>query len=361
VGGRAADKPASPAAAAAPAAAPEKPAKPPSVIMDPSAKDWVLEPVCGNRTAGVFRFIDGPALQAGGITRPWGGAVSDDGTLYVRNAAQGLVEVTPDGKARLLFDKSGPIEGPAERCAAGEPVWNPKEKTLYMTGPNCLRRVVTKPDGTRWVEVVAGVPGKPGKDDGPARTATITKLMAAPFGNRQGVCDGLFCTSKGVVYFSDDGIRKLENGVVTTVTRKVKGFMSYNEEDDLFYLPAQGVRGGATFDPKTGAITTVVGAKTDHNESNHDGPALVEATFNSNFAYCYWDPFHKALWVFGPDEVRIRWLKDGWVKTVMSESKDLPLCWIVIMAVDSRGRAYGSSGLVDSVVWRLRNTKEVQP
>ena len=57
------------------------------------------------------------------------------------------------------MEKEGRIEGLMEECQAGRPIWNPKEKTLYLTGPNCLRKVVGKPDGTRWVEVVAGVPG----------------------------------------------------------------------------------------------------------------------------------------------------------------------------------------------------------
>lgn len=316
---------AEPRAGAAKPGAATSPDKTPGVVLDPSADDWVLEPVLGNSSAGVYRFIDGPALQAGGVLRPRHAAVADDGTIFVRSSGEDLIKVTPDGTARLLFEKDGLVEGPAERCAAGEPVWNPKEKTLYMTGPNCLRRLVTRPDGTRWVEVVAGIPNKPGKEDGLAKTATITKLMAEPFGNNQGVCDGLFITSKGTVYFSDDGIRKLDGGVVTTITRDVPGFMHYNEEENLFYLPSvkDRIRGGATFNPKTGEIKRIVGSQpsTGHYEVNHDGPALTDASFNSNFHYCFWDTKHKALWVFGPDERRLRWLKDGWVKTIMPESK----------------------------------------
>lgn len=345
---------------AASAAPPAQPVKPPPVMLDPSAGDWVIEPALGNPTAGAYRMLDGPALQAGGVIRPWRAAIADDGTFYVRSSDDGLIQVSPDGQARLLLEADGLVEGPAPLCRAGEPVWNPKEKTLYLTGPNCLRRFVTGGDGKRRVEVVAGVPGKAGRDDGPAKAATMN-LMAEPFGNNQGVCDGLFITSKGVVYFSDGGIRKLEDGQVTTVTRDVPGFMHYNEAEDLFYLPSvkDRIRGGATFNPKTGEVKRIVGSPKDtgHYEINHDGAALTEASFNSNFHYCFWDVKRQALWVFGPDENRLRWLKDGAVRTVMDKDK-VRLVWLGPIAVDPHGRVLVCGASNKPVVWRLRNTKE---
>lgn len=333
------------------------------VIMESGSEDWVLEQFAGNGMAGAFRFIDGPGLQAGGIGLIWRVALADDGTVYVRSMNDGLIRITPDGVARLIMEKDGLLEGPVERCAAGEPVWNPKEKTLYMTGPRCLRRVVTDPDGKRRVEVVAGIPDKAGRDDGPAKSATFETLMPAPFGNNQGVCDGMFITTNGVIYLSDNGIRKLENGVVSTVAREVPGFMDYNEDEDLFYLPSykDKIRGGAVFDPKTKTITRIVGSprSTGHYEVNHDGPALTEASFNSNFCHCTWDRKHKALWVFGPDEERFRWLKDGCVKTVQTGAK-LGVKWCRVVAVDSKGTAYIGASSNPGVLFRLRNTKEVQ-
>ena len=91
-----------------------------------------------------------------------------NGTIYLTTKMLGadvprLLKVTPDGMLRVVMEPDGLIEGLMQECQAGDPIWNPKENTLYLTGPNCLRRVVTHPDGSRWVEVVAGIPNTAGQ------------------------------------------------------------------------------------------------------------------------------------------------------------------------------------------------------
>ena len=335
--------------------------KVPEVVLDESSADWVVEPFAGNASAGQQTFFDGPALQAGGIGKPLRAVEAPDGTVYLRTRS-GIVKITPEGIARLVLRNAGAVEGSAEAAAAGEFAWNPKENCLYLTGPNCIRRLVVGPEGSRRVEVVAGTPYAAGHVDGPALSAKMTHLTMDPLWDYQGICDGFHVTSKGVLYFSDGGIRKLEDGAVTTLTKSVPGFMTYNEEADLFYLPSQdGIRGGATFDPKSGAVARIVGSprSTGHYEVNHDGPALTDASFNSNFSHCLWDPHHQALWVWGPDEKRFRWLKNGWVRTVITD-KQGQLVWVNVIGLGAKGSIYLSGASNPTGVWRARPAKEAK-
>ncbi|MBA4388994.1 MAG: hypothetical protein C0404_13515 [Verrucomicrobia bacterium] len=371
----AAEKPPATLPAAQPEAKPPAPAPEnlPEVVLDDSSPDWVVEPFAGNASAGQQVFFDGPALQVGGLGAPNPIVETPDGTVYF-NTGAGLAKVAPDGTLRLVLRSVGKVEGPADEVASGRPVWNPKDNSLYLTGPNCIRRLYTKPDGTRWVEVVAGTPDKPGKDDGPAKTATLSFNP----GSGQGVCDGFFATSKGTIYFSDGGIRKLENGAITTVTRAVPGFQAYDEEADTFYFPLAYSKPegffAKSFDPKTGNSAIVcgmlkptwrkegypAGSVENRFNRNSDGPALTHASFNSNFHHCLWDPYHKALWVFGPDEERFRWLKDGWVRTVITK-KQGQLVWCGVFGVGPKGQIYLTGASAPYGVWRARNTKEVKP
>jgi hypothetical protein len=320
-----------------------------------------VERFVGNTVAGQQAFFNGPALQAGGVGRPARLVVAPDGTAYFYSPDVGVVKVTPDGIAKLVLNETGKVEGPAEEVAAGDPVWNPKDNTLYLSGPNCIRRLYIKPDGTRWVEVVAGTPGKPGQQDGPAKAATIKD-----FG-------GPYCTDKGVIYFSDDGVRKLENGTITTVTKAIKGFGAYDEDADIFYF-AGPPQSAYSFDPKTGKSARVLGMPTrpwrqegypngaieNRWGANSDGPALTHASFNSSGPWLLWDRGHKALWFGGPDEDRVRWLKDGWAKTVMTR-KQQGLVWLSVIGVDAKGRIYIAGASNPTGVWRAYNKKEVKP
>ena len=386
---------------------PAAPATPsyPMTVPDESAGDWAIDRFAGASSAGP-EFFQGPARQAGGLGRPGSVAPAPDGTVYIATAA-GVVEVAADGTLRLVIGGGGSqVEGSPDQVVGGGLAWNPKEKMLYLTGPNCIRRLVIKEDGSRVVEVVAGTPRKAGLEDGPAKAATFTTV-----GN-------LCINSRGAIYFLDgrtygECIRKLENGEVTTVTRNGRGGgrvdgplaqakfnliglggnISLGEEDDVLYMADHWNFAARRIDIKNGQVTTVAGMlkpkewrrekQTEIEKrynGNADGPAIAWASFNSGCAYCCFDPVHKALWAGGPDESRFRWVKDFWgkegmVKTVIGAkggdkwNKDglgvpadgVKLVWNSVCAVDAQGRAYLAASSDPNGVWRAYSRKEVKP
>ena len=95
---------------------------------------------------------------------------------------------------------------------------------------------------------------------------------------------------------------------------------------------------------------------------------MSHASFVSGIAFVCWDPVHRALWVGGPDENRLRWLRDGWVRTVLAtgrrhnwpedalgvDPKNARLVWTHVRAVDAKGRAYIVAASSKTGVWRAR-------
>lgn len=379
----------------------------PIVIFDDSIGDWVVDRFAGNNTAG-SRFYQGPAREVGGLQRPGGCVEAGDGTVYLTCGLAGatvkkLLKVTPDGVLRLVMEENGAIEGPIEFCQAGAPIWNPKEKELYLTGPNCLRKVVEKPDGSRRVEVVAGIPGKAGHHDGPAKEATFQTRSR-----------GVVCNCRGTFFWLEEkGLRRIEKGTVSSVSLKFmegpKGFgfamagglLSLGENDDTLYItdfygsPDRHSKRILKCDLKTGELTRVCGVNTRKEKmyrpkekwrygKESDGPALTHVGGNSGMKGRY-DPFYNALWVGGPDHLRFRWLRldgDGWVRTVFGArrpgTKPQPfglkelnavgipgeqfrfyLCGVA--GVDSKGGVFISQWADQSGVWRAYNKKTVRP
>jgi hypothetical protein len=310
----------------------------PEVIFDESVGDWVVDRFAGNTMAGSW-FYQGPAREVGGLRPrkcPGECVATPDGTVYVMCGLDGgsfaqLVEVDPDGTLHLLMGNKGLIEGPMELCRAGHPIWNPRENTLYLGGLNCVRKVVNKPDGSRWVELVAGVPGKAGRQDGPAQQATFQSFYR-----------GAVCNSRGTIFWLEDqGLRRIEDGTVSSVPLKFaekeesfnfimrQNLLSLGENDDTLYISDHYGTGHQRIlrcDLKTGQLTRVCGINPKAGGDRHrrfgreaDGPALTHASDNSGMSGHY-DPFHRALWISGPDAQRLRWLKfdgDGWVRTVI--------------------------------------------
>lgn len=387
----------------------------PLVIFDDSMGDWVVDRFAGNTMAGSWLY-QGPALEAGGlqpIRAPGQCVATPDGTVYILCALPGgsfpkLVEVAPDGALRLLMGDKGLIEGPMELCRASHPLWNPKENTLYLAGFNCLRKVVKRPDGSLWVEVVAGIPNRPpppppyGKpyvaQDGPAKEATFQSWFR-----------GAVCNSRGTIFWLEDrGLRRIEDGAVSSVplkfTEKEEGFsfimrqnlLSLGEDDDTLYISDNYGAGHQRIlrcDVRTGTLTRVCGINPRAGDGDRfkrfgreaDGPALTHASDNSGI-WGHYDPFHRALWINGPDASRLRWLKldgDGWVRTVIGarrpETKPerfgprelngpgVPAEHFIsdrynyFAGTDSRGGLYIIRWTDTTGVWRAYNKKEVKP
>jgi hypothetical protein len=242
------------------------------------------------------------------------------------------------------------------------------------------------------------VPGKPGFDDGPAASATFTHI------------DSIVINSRGTIHILDhnERMRRLEDGRVTTLNAKVRGGkrldgplaeatfamiglggnLCAGEDDDALYLSDHWNFCVRRIDLKRGEVTTVAGMlKPDRPPAqqtpqekrfngNCDGPALTWASFNSGCAYVCWDAVHQALWCGGPDENRFRWLKDGWLRTVVGSKPDqykwpkdaigVPaervfLCWNAVVATDANGGVYLSCSGEPSGLWRARNAKEARP
>ena len=367
----------------------------PRVIPDESVGgQWMVDRFVGNSTAG-SHFYQGPALEIGGLQRPDQFVITGDGTAYMTfglktTDKKQLAKVTTDGQLTLMMEEFGAVEGPMELCQAGVPIWNPKEKALYLTGPNCLRRLVEKSDGSRWIEVVAGIPYKPGNRNGSADKATF-----------QSQYRGVVCNSQGVFFWlEDNGLRRIENGTVSSVPltingKKIKhfslamatGLLSLGENDDTlyiseFYIPRRIFR----CDLRTGQLTKIIGHDEEKKKRRRkrkgrggkeaDGPALTHFLSNSGVKG-YYDSFYNAIWVFGPDSNRLRWYRldgDGWVRSVIGYQnpkgksgsfglKELNTAGVPsdqflyrycrIAGIDAKGGIYLKMGREESGIWRI--------
>ena len=378
-------------------AAAEQPEDMPKMILDDSAAGWVVDRFAGNSTAGP-QLLQGPAREVGGLGR-CGACVLPDGTVYIPFAG-GLAEVDTEGTLRLVLEDRDILQGTTQQvCAHAGVAYNPRDKRLYVTGRNCLRRLVMSPGAPARAEVVAGVPGKPGFDDGPAEAATFTRI------------DSVVIDSRGTIYLLDHNkrIRRIEKGEVTTLNANVHsgkridgplaearfsmiglgGNLCAGEDDDTLYLSDHWNFCVRRIDLKNGIVSTVAGMpkpkqwrrqeqtpQQKRYNANCDGPALTWASFNSGCAYVCWDPVHKALWCGGPDENRFRWLKDGWLRTVVGAKPDrykwpkdavgVPaakvfLCWNAVVATDAKGGVYLSCSGQPDGLWRAHHAKEVTP
>ncbi len=378
---------------APPLLAEKAPENVPKLVLDESADDWVLDRFAGNTTAGQ-RFFQGPAREVGGLGRPYAVATLPDGRVYIA-AAGSVLEVSAEGTLRRVIGGGGnAVGGPAAQVSAGSPIYNRKDKTLYITGRNCLRRVVEKEDGSWHLEVVAGTPGKAGHQDGSYKEATFKSFYSPTV------------TDSGAIYFLDAGrvLRKIADGKVSTIHPNFRGGKRVDGPLAQASFNIIGLGGGITagdgevlyvadhwnfcarkIDLDKGVVTTVAfigkGMPDPHKRRNNnvDGPALTHASSNSGCGYARWDPVHKALWLGGPDESRFRWLKDGWVKTVVGRkikgsggchrwnsnalgvpSKVVHLTWNSVVAVDHLGRVYVAASSHKNGLWRAYNTKEIK-
>jgi len=369
----------------------------PTIVEDESADDWLVDRFAGNSTAGPL-FFQGPAREIGGLGR-CGACPTPDGTVYIP-FAEGIAAVGQDGVCRLVLADRDVLQNTTNQVCAGSGIaYNPRDRRLYIAGRNCLRRLVIRPNERPTAEPVAGVTGKAGFDDGPAATATFTRI------------DSIVINGRGEILVLDNNerIRRLADGVVTTLNANVRagkpvdgaladarfhmlglgGNLCGGEDDDTLYLSDHWNFRVRRIDLKAGRVTTVAGMArpvTARGQKptglarrfnvNSDGPAMTHASFNSGCAYVCWDPVHSALWCGGPDESRLRWLRDGWVRTVIGakgnrnrwprDGVGVPgemvfLGWNAVVAVDGRGRAYASCSADKSGLWRAYNRKEVRP
>ena len=367
--------------------------------MDETAGDWVVDRFAGNSTAG-YAFSQGPAHEAGGIGRP-AVAVAPDGNVYLATGDMSwvkdtIVRVSPDGTLRLLAGGGSSLaDGPAARAKIAVD-WRGGGLAWSQAGPEpVLRRIPWfRPCGGCTRRTASGSSRTwPAIRNRPARTT------ARPRRRRFGEPRSLVITSAGTIYVLDGNtlLRKIHNGVVSTVAKfsggreivdgpldkatfsitDMSGQIAPGENDDVLYVADHWHFAARRIDLKTMTVSTVTVSENNDNPkagkfgrpAHADGPALTHATFNSGLAYVCYDPFHKALWVGGPDEHRMRWIRDGWVKTVtghepgnwpadgMATPSGKPkFTWGNVAAVDAQGRIYITTP--DGGVWRAYNREE---
>jgi hypothetical protein len=378
--------------AAEPGAAPNE--NLPEIIPDDSAGDWVVDRFAGNSTAGP-EFFPGPAREVGGLGR-CGACPLPDGRVLIPFGG-GLAEVGTNGVLQLLGAAS--VSGTTAQVTAGVIAHNPADQRIYLSGPNCVQRLIRQPGGAYQVEWVAGIPGKSGFDDGPAATATFTRI------------DNVIINGRGTIFILDynERLRKIEDGRVTTLNKNIRsgkrvdgpvatasfaliglgGNICLGENDDVLYLSDHWNFCLRKIDLANDLVTTVAGlpkpaqgdpklqtAQERRYNRNSDGPALTWASFNSGCAYVCYDPMHQAVWCGGPDESRLRWLRNGemrtltgakpdqykWLKDALSSPAEKAFfCWNAVIAVDAQGRVYTSCSGEPNGVWRVYNKKEVKP
>ena len=364
----------------------------PPIVPDPSADDWTVDRLAGNSTAGPV-FFQGPAREVGGLGR-CGACPLPDGRVLIP-FKDGIAELDAQGMARLVVEGRF-LFGTTGQVTAHVMAYNPKDKGVYVAGPNCVRRLVERDDGPWRVELVAGTPGNAGYNDGSTQEATFTRI------------DSIVINSRGTIFILDGNkcIRKIEDGKVSTITSAVSsgpdridgtletarfhmiglgGNLTGGENDDVLYLSDHWNFAARRIDLKADRVTTVAGMPkptgTDQSprekrfNSNSDGPALIWASFNSGCAYVCWDPVHQALWCGGPDEHRFRWLKEGEVRTVIGAQGErqwprdavgvpadiVRMTWNAVVAVDDAGRVYLNCSEYPDGLWRAYNRKEVKP
>jgi hypothetical protein len=386
----------------------------PKVILDESAPNWRVDRFAGNSMGGQ-QFIQGPARQTAGLNGPVV-ACAPDGSVFMtagtesKWVASKIVRVTPDGQLRLLAGGGASLEdGPASRAlirvntrTAPGLAYSKTDQSVYFfhsTIP-CLRRLYQK-DGHWMVQTVAGSVTESGTADG-------TGAAARFLGPRSLAID-----RKGVIYILDGNfekshwlLRKVEGGKVSTFVKitgggnvpidgpiekdcasiGMCGMIAMGENDDTLYITDFSRFAVRKIDLKTRSITTVAGMpkpkewreekKTPLDKrhgANSDGPALTHASFNAGCAFACWDPFRQALWCGGPDETRVRWLKNGEIKTVLPvkgngifygdptapmnrtgimSSEMTPMCWLYVRDIDARGNVYLFNGACPTGVWR---------
>ncbi len=331
------------------------------IIYDESRSNWLVDCFAGNSTTG-NEFYQGPKLEVGGLTTPGIPVVDPSGIAYLTGGT-GLSEISTDGIIRQIMPKSGLIEGPMEECMAGLPIWSIKDSALFLTGPNCLRKVVHREDGTSWVEVVAGVPFTDGSVDGPAKSSTFPLR-----------CMGITCDSQGVFYWLQvDRLRRIKNDTVSTLPLNFidpptkfnfamgENRLSRGENDHVLYISDFFQFRLLRYNIITAELTRFCG--TGVQGPNTDGPALTQATAGSGFRGHY-DPFHNAIWVGGPDEDRFRWMRmtDSMVTTVIGPgggawdpngigvgAAAVRLLWNNVSGFDDSGGVYISGNPTHSV------------
>lgn len=294
--------------------------------------------------------------------------VDADGNIFC-GAVTYVQMVSSSGVSRVLAGVpglSGNADGPAAKAlfsSIGDMALD-RQGNLYLIDMTSFTvRKVEKRDGGWFVSTVAGVRGQSGHRDGPAAQA----LFMSPF-------DGIIVADDGPVYIMDgDWFRKLENGVVTTLSdgsgyvngplakskfRRAMGSMSCMAagNSNTIYVADRWNMAIRQIDLSRGEVTTVAGCEPGVAwEGARNGPAL-QARFNPAGGPCGigYSKKHDLLIIRPTDEDWFRIVEKGVMRTLtgFGNMKMLPGESAVIPAVykgyllteDVHGNIYLGSG-----------------
>ncbi len=301
-----------------------------------STGNWIVDRFAGNTKAGPV-FYQGAAREVGGMASPRKAVETPEG-VYVVAGTMYSVENVPlylvqDGNLRLLMESQGDMSGPIGLCQGGYPVWSSYDGTLYLAGPNCLRKIVAARNGERSVEIVAGTCGTAGSTDGAALSAKLQRSR------------GIAAASDGTIYWLEtNALRKYKSGVVSTVSLTWSGSpetetapfwsipeklyddnLSMGENDSTLYIndyydTTYGY-GVLKANLTSGTIEKIIGepkavfdaywSGTEYATGKiNDGPPRTAVKFSGGGAGRY-SEFYNALLLDGNDNSRHRWYELG--------------------------------------------------
>ena len=284
---------------------------------------WQAKPFCGSPTARWS--VQGPKFEgaASGVI-----VVDSKGTAYV--ACGTFIQEIRGGSARVLTGAPGicgNTDGPPGRATFGNAIdiAMANDDLMYVAdAANFTLRKLERKNGIWHTSTVAGTPRVKGHRDGRGNEVRFTN----PF-------ESLIVTETGVVYLCDgDWLRKVENGVVTTLNAG-NGYVNGPVAKARF-ARSQGRRGGMAYDGKgnvyiadkvnmsirkydikKGVVSTIAGVLPGVARTRpRDGKAMY-ARFHPGGGpnMAFYDRVHDQLIVRSDDESGIRVIKDGWVKT----------------------------------------------
>ncbi len=283
----------------------------------------------------VGSFAQGPRRGAGA---PGSMAFDTHGNAYVACGTFVYV-ITPDGNVSLLAGvpgTPGTADGPASRACfggiAGIAVGPDGFPYVSDTPNNCIKKIRRGDDGAWTVTTVAGVPGKKGHQDGPARTAMFKRLDCITFGY------------DGAIYVMDqDWLRRIKDNQVTTLNpkggtgyfegalekakfRRIMGAGAISADAaGSIYLGDRWSNVFRKVDLKKGETSIIAGGPArgqpgfDGRKKWRDGNALEEAAFCSGGGPCstIYDPASGNVYTSTADEHPIRVITpDGNVRTL---------------------------------------------
>ncbi len=332
--------------------------KNPRVVWAEDADQWTVTVYSGNSSVGPYPQ-QGPIRE---VNVPGGYFFAADGTQFA--LAGGVIGVVRNERQYLFAGVPGVAghrDGPASTAIFGSIAgMAPDRKGGYFVfdkGNLCFRQLYKDEAGAWHVRTVAGVPGKQGRKDGAAAEA----LFQNPW--------NMAVDSAGRIYtFDNNSLLRIADGRVETLNPKGGG--GYKEgpietarfsispgggcsidEDDNIYLVDRSNHCFRRIDLKKGEVSNFCGQR--QSSDGWDGPAML-ASFGASPGGITYDPVRKCYYVHGDDDVRIRRLKDGWVKSliggknsaspVIGPAKTIGAFWIGVRGIDLKGDIYFADG-----------------